>query len=68
MTKNVITIGKNRGKCNECGFRFRLRADGTMQAHWIYGDAPGAPASTTRRPGVAQGFYCAGGGKPPRDE
>lgn len=67
MTKNVTAVEKaTRGKCNECGYRFRLRADGTMQAHWIYGAPGGAPYSQTR--GATLGFYCAGGGKPPRDE
>lgn len=42
-----------RGQCPLCRFRFRLRRDGTLQAHHLY-------CGSERQP------ECAGSGKPPR--
>lgn len=41
-----------RGTCPECGYRFRLRKDGTIGAHLLYGGPMG------RR-------YCEGSGDRP---
>ena len=29
-------MSERRGTCTGCGYRMRLRADGTVQLHWIY--------------------------------
>jgi hypothetical protein len=47
-----VSTRKQRGACPVCGFRFRLRKDGTMQAHWLYGSVIGSG-------------YCEGAGMQP---
>lgn len=42
-----------RGQCSVCRYRFRLRADGTVQAHYLW-------CGNERQP------TCEGSGKPPR--
>jgi hypothetical protein len=42
-----------RGQCQVCLYRFRLRADGTVQAHYLW-------SGTERQPA------CEGSGKAPR--
>ncbi len=43
---------KPRGQCSSCGFRFQMRADGTVQQHWLYSGA--------------EKLLCPGGCKPIR--
>jgi hypothetical protein len=45
----------HRGACSRCGYSFRLRRDGTVQAHHLF-------CGSDRYPDP-----CEGSGKPPKD-